>query len=420
MKPRFGPEQKANTMGALQPTRVSDRSRWHPLPTSASGRLPQPTFGTTGGNVASLHDRRGDQSHDVGVHLPFIAPKLWGVRVRAAPDGPEFTLPNPSGGRGVYVTSWNVVADFAAPSPHDILLVGRLSGLDVIGPADVRQAARSVALDGHAGHDACVAAQQAQAALDVASLRLRAQFLLTLARRSGCTAEDAVSCLDRSGFNALATRLGWRGTQLAEALQSLSVDYASVAVGIGGASAGSMASDRGRPRETGRWGRLRALVHRLRVSLAEEQCCRGGPDAILLGRIMNAADRCIQRVDWLLPEIQAMLADPLPLLEAWRDGLGRNLGSWLSGLEAAFDGWDRISLLWFDAHSPHARQSLIPEIAARARATGSGEGWTSSGSDGSPAAEDFWHGSALDGRRQLVLRNERIRAQELGLELAAA
>lgn len=365
--------------------------------------------------------RRLEQKSGSGVHLPFLAPMLGAVRLRSSPGGLEFVLPNPSGGRGVYVAAWSVVAGFAAPNLHDTLLVGRLSGLDSIGPADVRQAARLVALDGHAGQEAADAARQAQDALDIAALRLRAQLLMSLARQGGFVRpEDAVGCMDRDGFNMLAARLGWHGPQLAEALQDVSVHYASVAVGAGQVSGAQpplrISGEIGR-NETGRWGRLLSLVQKLRGSLAEEQFSRGGTDAVLLGRIMAATDHCIRQCALLLPEIKAMLLNPLPLLEAWRAG-SLMAASWLHGLESALDGWDRICLLWFDARSPRLRQLLIPEIAALTRTSG-GDGWLTGGSEPDAVVGDN-DGAASSWERQRLTRNERVRAQELTFELQAA
>ena len=395
-------------MSALQAPRMTERLLPHALASTASPLAPpQAASGSAVWRVTATPSRRPDGGLDAGVHLPVMAPMLCGVRVRLGRQGLECILPNPSGGRGVYVAAWHVVTGFAAPTLHDTLLVERLSRLPMIGPAEVRQAARMVALDGHAGPEAAAAARQVQAALELASLRLRAQCLLTLARSGGFHSPDeAASCLDRTGFNRLADRLGWRGQQLAEALQQLSVQYASVAMGAGSA--------RGPAGEGGRWNRLLCLMRNLRQSLAEEQFCRSGPDGIMLGRVIAAADRCIEQAEPLLPEIEATLTDPLPLLEAWRDGIGAGR---LQTLEAAFDGWDRICLLWFDVQTPRARQSLIPEIAALARAIGNGDGWSPPGRHGE--AGDLVEGSVLDERRRMILRNERIRTQELALELEA-
>ncbi len=378
--------------------------------------LPRPPLAVSQGpsswSTATMPMRRPDGGVDGGVHLPFLAPMLCGVRVRGSRHGLEFILPNPSGGRGVYVAAWSVVTGFAAPCLHDTLLVGRLSGHGAIGPAEVRRAGLAVARDGYAGLEAAAAALRAQTALEAGALRLRAQCLMTLATRGGFHgAEAAASCLAREGFNRLAARLGWRGPQLADALQTLSVLHASVAVGCSGPISARAAA------EGGRWKRLLGLVQRLRLSMAEEQFSRHGLDALLLARVVAAADRCVGEAGRRLPDMEAMLADPLPLLEACRDGQG-SVAGWLQALEAAFDGWDRICLLWFDAATPAARQALIPELAALARATGSGDGWSPPGRQGDPGEMEI--GPGPEQHRLLVERNERIRTRELLLDVEAA
>ena len=398
-------------MGALHAVRSLDgpaMTRPVPFPPSPVATSQSPSSWST----ATMPMRRPDGGVDGGVHLPFLAPMLCGVRVRGSRRGLEFILPNPSGGRGVYVAAWSVVTGFAAPCLHDTLLVGRLSGQGAIGPADVREAGWAVARDGYAGLEAAAAALRTQAALEAGSLRLRAQCLMTLATRGGFHGpEAAASCLARDGFNLLAARLGWRGPQLADALQTFSVRYASVAVGGSGPISARTAA------EGGRWKRLLGLVQRLRLSMAEEQFSRHGLDALLLARVMAAADRCLGEVGRRLPEMEAMLADPLPLLEACRDGQ-RGVAGWLQALEAAFDGWDRICLLWFDAVTPAARLALIPELAALARATGSGDGWSPPGRQGDAGEMEI--GPGPEQQRLLIERNERIRTQELLLDVEAA
>ena len=396
-------------MGAVHAVRSLDgpaMTRPVPFPPAPAGPSPSPSSWST----ATMPMRRPDGGVDGGVHLPFLAPMLCGVRVRGSRRGLEFILPNPSGGRGVYVAAWSVVTGFAAPCLHDTLLVGRLSGHGAIGPADVREAGWAVARDGHAGLEAAAAALRAQSALEAGSLRLRAQWLMTLATRGGFHGPAAASCLARDGFNLLAARLGWRGPQLADALQTLSDRYASVSVGGSGPISARTAA------EGGRWKRLLGLVQRLRLSMAEEQFSRHGLDALLLARVIAAAERCIDEVGRRLPEMEAMLADPLPLLEACRDGQG-GVAGWLQALEVAFDGWDRICLLWFDAATAAGRLALIPELAALARATGSGDSWSPPGRQGDPGEMEI--GPGPEQQRLLIERNERIRTQELLLDVEA-
>ncbi len=360
--------------------------------------------------------RRSDQPAACGVQLPLLAPMLAGVRLRSLPRGLEFVLPNPSGGRGVYIASWTVVTGFATPCLHDTLLVGRLSGLERIDPASVRDAARGLAGEGYAGIDAVDAARDVDASLRTAALRLGATLLMSLARRAGFTRpQDAARCLNRDGFHQLAQRLRWDGPVLAEALRGLSAHCATIATGCAAPAAGPAAGTAiAAPGGTampnrdgfGRWSVLSALVQRLRCALAEEQCASHGTDVALLGRIIAAADQCLREADRLMPEIEALLHDPLPLLEGWRDAGVRSAG-WLAALEATFDGWDRICLLWFDADTARRRQAVIGEIAILTGTLGHG--------DCSLAMDEFF--ADADRGKHLLARNERLRVRELLLDL---
>jgi hypothetical protein len=375
----------------------------------AAGTLPRPsvTRQTAWETGATTHKR--DRPAASGVQLPLLAPTLAGVRLRVAPRGLEFVLPNPSGGRGVYVASWAVVAGFAEPCVHDTILVGRLSTLDRIDPASIRDAARAVASEGHAGNAMAMAARDAQSALRIASLRLGATLLMSLARRAGLTRpEEAARCLSRDGFHRLAHLLGWDGPALAEALRGLSAHCASIASGsLGGTPRGS---ERAAPDSSfGRWSTLGVLVQRLRASLAEEQSRRHGSDGALLGRIIEAADRCLKSADRVTPDIESLVVDPLPTLQSWRDE-GTRSAPWLSRLESTFDGWDRICLLWFDEDTAHRRQAVIGEIAILTGSLGHGDG-------AALLDEPF---ADPDRGQRLLARNERLRIRELMLDLGGA
>jgi hypothetical protein len=94
-----------------------------------------------------------------GVAVPFTTPALAGARIRPADrTGTEFVVPNPSGGRGVYILSWTGVKQMCRPTVHDTLLHQRVSRLPVMSPAGVRATARQLAAEGLAGKDATLAA----------------------------------------------------------------------------------------------------------------------------------------------------------------------------------------------------------------------------------------------------------------------
>lgn len=378
------------------------------LPTAASAA----PFRPSNRNLTFLM-RRDEQAAGSGVQLPLLAPMLTGLRLRSGTTGPEFILPNPSGGRGVYVTSWPVVTGFATPCLHDTLLVGRLSGRKRIGPEAVRDAARWVAREGHAGEAAADAAHDVEKSLRIAELRLGGQLVMAMARRAGFNrTEDAARCLSRGGFNLLAGRLGWHGPELAEAVRGVSAQHASVAIAGGPDATGSPAGRDGTalPRTgSGRWGRLACLMQRFRTALAQEQSSGHGADGTTIGRIIAAADQCLALAGRLLPEIDSLHVNPMPLLEAWRDGQVDSAG-WLQELEAAFDGWARVCLLWFDTDTPGQRQAVVAEMAILTRTVGNAE----------TRLQLETHADSADHLRRLLERNERVRAREMLLDAGDA
>lgn len=350
--------------------RVRDAAQAAPEPSGEAGRRPEGEL-------------------DEGLHLPLLAPSLCGVRARLNKSVLEFTLPNPSGGRGVYVAGWQVVSEYAQPVLHDTLLVSRLSGQAHLTPTLIRQAARQVALGGHAGSSAAEAARRARELDEVAMLRLRARLLRAVAHAAGFTRpEEAERCLGTSGFTLLAEAIGWQPPALAAALHRLSADFLTL-VPAQGTEDGT------------RWSRLAHLLQRLRLSLTADPANRLGPQGLVLTRIVAACSDVLRRCERLRAELEADLADPLALLNAARDGRDSAAHARLAALEAACDGWDRIGLLWFDEPEPARRRALLPELAAIARVTVSSDGWSL------PAAS-----TPLGAGPASLARNERIRAQE--------
>lgn len=117
---------------------------------------------------------------DRGVLLPVTTPALFGARLRASPGGLELIIPNPAGGRGVYILPLAAVRAFCAPSLHDRALLRAVSGLGVVTPAAMRQAARRVAITGLAGQAAADAAGRALAREDQARRLMELRLLCRL------------------------------------------------------------------------------------------------------------------------------------------------------------------------------------------------------------------------------------------------
>src|SRR5487761_2683842 len=68
-----------------------------------------------------------------GVALPFTTPALANTRGRPGERGGfEMIVPNPSGGRGVYIIGWDGVRQFCRPTVHDTRLAARLAVLPAV------------------------------------------------------------------------------------------------------------------------------------------------------------------------------------------------------------------------------------------------------------------------------------------------
>ena len=90
-----------------------------------------------------------------GVAVPFTTPSLGSGRVRPGRRGrPEILLPNPSGGRGLYVFDLAAAPEVTSLTLHDRLLVERLIELPAPTPSEIRKVAHEVAIDGAAGRRA--------------------------------------------------------------------------------------------------------------------------------------------------------------------------------------------------------------------------------------------------------------------------
>lgn len=98
-----------------------------------------------------------------GVTVPFTSPQLNGARARPGERAPlELIIPNPSGGRGVYILPLEGIHDFCPLTINDRRLTDAIAKLRGVTPDTIRHVARDVAAEGLAGRGAVAAAKQAQ------------------------------------------------------------------------------------------------------------------------------------------------------------------------------------------------------------------------------------------------------------------
>lgn len=293
-----------------------------------------------------------------GVAAPFTTPLLAGARVRESKRaGVELVVPNPSGGRGVYIVQWPGVRSFCNPTVHDTLLFGAIARLTRINPVLVRDAALDVALGGYAGRDAIAAAETARGGDQVN--RLLTDFLLLsglieevepTGRKPTRLAERTPDFDRRAGLvlRRIAPSIGCPAANLTNGLAALGEAIAHVGIR--------------QDLQTTRVPRLIARLKETEADLARWLASDPGNDIGDLGRTVTTLMKvAAQHASMVLADLRIAINKPLALLKRWVtqpsdpiDLLGRC--DWL------LDGWERVCLLWKAASSVASRRAALLEM----------------------------------------------------------
>lgn len=315
-----------------------------------------------------------------GVSVPFTTPTLAGARVRQdLRHGLVLVVPNPSGGRGVYVLPWPGVRDMCHPTLHDNMLHDYVTvgSNGQATPASVRAAARRVAMDGAAGRAAHAAAVDA-IRIESASREATTRFLLyALAARTAMQA-------DLAEVTALAAV----------------VDEVGVGPHAPQASVPMRLAQLISPRdELAAWAQM------------------GADETGYVTMTCNMADLSIRCTEHVLAAARAQVADPGSLIGAWRTS-PETVASVAARPAWVLDGWELPCLLWGAASGVAARRGALAEIGQMLAVL--------------PLEAGLWIGASIDvevgqavrrmvGLNQdwrsgltmvdLVARNERFRAQ---------
>ncbi len=379
------------------------------------------------------------------VSLPFTAPTLTAMRVRATQGGGlEMLLSNPAGGRGIYVACWATLRAFAAPSLHDILLADRVAAQSASGignaplsPGSVRAAAIAVAVEGHAGRRVAAAAQRAQQAEQLGRRRLRAHLLLELARALGLPGSlsamndpwtaypddssgwlvEAPSLLARllnrpGGPRPLDHVSGVRPQQVAAAWLPAELDaaIARIAALAWPLGIGPAASQARLPR-----------VLRLLSSRARPEASTAQPKGAAAAEVTAGSDKLdtvialrSAQATAALHQARGVFEDPLGLLSSWRMDNATLLHT-LEQPDWLLDGWDRLCLLPGDAVEVGALAQMLLYHATVGQEA-AGEDDRRIGARG--AAPDWATPPGISGAVfaiERLARNEAMRLRELQL-----
>ncbi len=293
-----------------------------------------------------------------GIAVPFTTPILAGTRARPGERVPmELIVPNPSGGRGVYILPWQDISALCRPTVHDARLTATIATVQGVTPTTIRKVSRETAVLGFAGRSAAAAARAADAADRTASLTANFELLLALVRRVEPPGETALppererpAELERRARRAIARiapELGRTPEAIVTALEQLAVLYSGL--GLGGSAHASRV-----PQLLGRLLHLRADLDRHLQSHVGESA----HDADLIAGALDLTTTCARVI---LADAAALTADVTTLIRKWLlepEALARSLArsDWL------LDGWDRIAALWDTAETHLGREATLSEM----------------------------------------------------------
>ena len=314
-----------------------------------------------------------------GVSVPFTTPALAGARVRRdVRHGLALLVPNPSGGRGIYVLPWSGVRDMCQPTLHDGMLHDAIAASkgEPVSPAVVRAAARRVAGEGAAGRAAHAAATKAIQ-----------------------TENESRQATNRYLLYALAAQT---------TMQASSAEVAALASVVDEIGIGPHAAQAGIPVRLAQLKRLREELAAWANTGADET----GYGPMVCG-MANLTIRCAEQI---VAAVRDRTADAAGLLADWRIEPG-DVTAHFSRPAWVLDGWSLPCLLWGAASGIVARRAALIEIGQMLAVLPKEAGhWIGASIDAEAnqairpmvgLSQDWRAGlSALD----LVARNEQFRA----------
>ena len=295
---------------------------------------------------------------DRGIAVPFTTPQLAGARVRPADrQGLELIVPNPSGGRGVYILPWDDITSLCRPTVYDLRLSAMVNGAHGVTPATIRKAARTIAAQGYAGRTAAAAAKAADESDRQAGLIANFTLLLELVRCVEKPGENPVPPererpveLERRARRAIARvapDLGRTPESIAAALEQIGTLFGGIGLRAGQSGA--------------RLQELLARLVRLRQDAArfiETNPPEGMPEADLVAGSLDLTISCTRAT---LADAHALSADIVGMLKQWITA-PEEMAHLIARADWLLDGWDRVAGLWEIADHPSETAAVLAEI----------------------------------------------------------
>lgn len=294
-----------------------------------------------------------------GVALPFTTPQLFGSRGRPGRGaGIEMILPNPSGGRGVYVLDWAGVRTFCRPTVHDRHLITKVADLKAITPRTIRHAATEIAAAGMAGESAMEAALRTIEAERDALVVGNYLLLMTLVEQvdSDAPAEPGGKANARDteqraqrAVARIAGQMERTPAWVAAALERLTDLLRNIGV-----------------RAQSSPPRVRRTLDLLRAVRGEiNQWRERNIDNALApyaGMICAVADLTLSLTAAMVEDVDRATDSTISLLRDWADDPDA-VARLASQPEWMLDGWEQICLLWRQAVTPADQRIALAEIA---------------------------------------------------------
>jgi hypothetical protein len=296
-----------------------------------------------------------------GVSVPFTTPLLEGTRARPTEkQRVELVIPNPSGGRGVYIMPWKAIADWCRPTLHDAVFNDRIAALRNVTPTAIRRVGLQVAAEGLAGEEAMEAARIAVDTEKDDRIVTNYRLLMTLVEqvRSRFSLPDLVKAPGRIDVMAqakltvewISPRLGQTATWTAGALEALA--EVLLHIGIGSNST------------TGRMPRILAMLRRTRSEISEWGSYLHDDDhADYIAMVCAVTDLTLSLAQTTLGQAQALTSDMVDLLRKWAAD-PQEISRLAMRPEWLLDGWEQICLIWSHARDDAERRAALAEIIA--------------------------------------------------------
>ena len=308
-----------------------------------------------------------------GVAPPFTTRLLLGARLRQSHEASgilEVVVPNPSGGRGVYILPWASIGVLGRPTMHDVILGRTLCECIAdtggkLSPHLLADAVSQTALQGLAGPLAAQAAADAVQAGLASMQETRLRLLVGVTRRiegdrPGLVpiAEDTRENIEQRGRNAvsqIAGEIGQSPQRLMDAIEAMAAQFADIGLGEMRASA-----------------RLPRLVQAMRemqhdlVAWVQAEAGGSGANPADETREANAVARSAELVariaEFLLTQARDAMTEPVAALRRFAEPKSEANAD----IERVFwllDGWEGIGRLWRSSPSIMPRNLALADMA---------------------------------------------------------